>query len=186
MTAKQGQEDEIMKYLAMLADQSSENVSPSRLDFMLEKLTELGHHDQVCAALDALLETSRRFPTVGEVKTLLGLAPASPENKGREVAERIFGAITKGWGSSLRPEVHKQRDEFVGPIGVEVVRMAGGWPRLSEIKQEDATTHKAQWREFAAIIARKGGLGDAPQFSELPLGEVGDAVAALAARCSVP
>jgi hypothetical protein len=166
--------NEMMGLLAMLAKRSGENVSPELLEFTFRKLAAIGNDEKVCVALEALLENGRRFPTVGEVKDLLGLKASSPEDKGREVAERIYQALGKPWP-------HVVRDDYVGPIGVEVVKMAGGWSRLGEnVMEKDATTHKAQWRELATIVARRGGLGAAPQFDSLSAGEPMAEIKALA------
>lgn len=176
--------DEILALLHLLAEQSGEKVSPERLKFTFDRLDAIGHHDQVSAALEVLLEKSRRFPTVAEVKELLGLKPPSPEDKGREVADRIYQALSKPWEAA-------KRDEFVGPIGAEVVRLNGGWQRLGEnVLEAEVTIHKAQWRETAANLARKGGLGAAPTFEMLPeakasVGLLDDQIKALTEKCSV-
>lgn len=158
----------IMKMLAMLADQTGEKVSQERSDFYAERLLPLGA-DQVCEALSRMLETCRRFPTVGEIKSEMGVGEPTDDDKGREVAERIYNAIVRIGSINGTGEHAKQRRdklaEMLGPVGHTVVEMQGGWNRLCEVvMEENATTWKAQWREFAAVIIRRGGdMSVAPQ-----------------------
>jgi hypothetical protein len=160
-------EVQVLALLAMLAEQTGEKVSQARSDFYAERLIPLGA-GRVVEALKRMMDGAKRFPTVNEIKAELGEAPQTAEDKGREVADRIWVSLTRGWASSLSPAVQAERDTFVGPIGVEVVRQMGGWQRLGEVCMEDEeTTRKAQWRETARIIAQKGGLGAAPQHERL-------------------
>ena len=145
-----------MALLKMMASRSGDNISPALLDFTARKLAAIGDDERVCAALEALLETGRRFPTVGEVKELLGLKPPSPDDKGREVADRIYFALSKPWKV-------KRRDDYVGPIGVEIVNLNGGWARLGENVMEAEARRStrrsgARWRSSSlarAVSARR-------------------------------
>lgn len=124
---------------------------------------ELGHlsPEELRNAYALAVARFDAFPSIRQILELVGRAGESPQDKGREVAERIYHALGRPWSS-------ERRDEYVGPIGVEVVRLAGGWLRLGEtVMEKDATTHKAQWREMARIVAEKQGLGAAPGFERL-------------------
>lgn len=159
----------IIAFLALLAEQSGENVSPARIEFMARKLLPFDH-ERVCNALEGLLETARRFPTVAEIKSAMGVNDASDADKGREAAERIYAAICR-FGSQMK--LWDEIKAFIGPIGVEVVKMQGGWLQLCETTTNDnSPTLKAQWRELAEVLVRKNVAGDynAPQFPSLSAG----------------
>jgi hypothetical protein len=161
----------LIALLVLMAEQSGEKVSDPRMEFMVRRLLPLGA-DRVCHALEGLLETSRRFPTVAEVKTAMGITEQTDEDKGREVGERMWAALCR-WGSQM-----SRWDEiagYIGPIGVEVVKMQGGWQAICEVATNDqAATFKAQWRGLAAVLAAKGerGVDEVPDFTALPSGIV--------------
>lgn len=114
------------------------------------------------------IRTMDAFPSIRQVLELAGRGERTDEEKGREVAERMWAAIGK-LGYIAKPE---RLLEFIGPIGVEVVRLQGGWKHLCEIATFDnATTLKAQWRELAVIVAKKARadqLDAPPDFAKLP------------------
>ena len=177
--------DAIPKMLAMLAEQSGEQVSKHRLEFIVRSLA--AHADaRVVAGLEKLLKTSRRFPTLGEIEAAMGVGEPTDADKGREVGERIYTAIGR-WGTQSRnnwPAIA----EYIGPIGVKVVEMQGGWQQVCETTDYDnAGMLKAQWRELAAVLARKeaaGTLDEAPKFAKLPEG-ASAAIGELGAKLSL-
>lgn len=101
-----------------------------------------------------------QFPSIKQCLELVGLAPQSAVDKAREVAERIYGGI-KRYGE-ITGETGKRRwteeiAPYLGDIGVEVVRLGGGWNHLCEVVLDsDATTWKAQWRGTAEAVAKRG------------------------------
>ena len=126
--------------------------------------------DELSRVFSRVRDTCAEFPSIAKLRQLAGRGEMSVEDAGRDVAERIYTALTKGWASSLDPAVQAKRDAFVGPIGCEVVRLQGGWPHLGEnVKTKDAVAWKAQWRELAAVVARKGpaALDQGPQWDRL-------------------
>ena len=160
----------MMMLLAMLAEQAGERVSEGRIEFMVGRLAQLDH-GAVCAALEALLESARRFPTIEEIKSAMGIRAETDGDKARDAAERIYTALCRGWASALNREVMAKRDEFAGPVALEVVRLQGGWQNISNVvTEENAATWKAQWRGLAETIIRKGpGAADrGPDWPQLP------------------
>lgn len=129
------------------------------------------------------------FPSIRQLLALAGGAEQSDDEKGREVGERIYAAIAR-YGSVIGDTEHsKQRRaavaEMIGPIGEEVVRLQGGWNHLCDaVMDDDATTWKAQWRELATTIARRGQGMAAPQFSQIA-GKTHAAIAELATKLSI-
>jgi hypothetical protein len=131
------------------------------------------------AELSTAFQTAVRkfstFPSIAELMATIGKAEQSEQDKAREVAERILGAMSKfgqtnGSGESARKKA-QQIDDYIGPIGVEVVKMAGGWNNVCEMTDNDnLATMKAQWRGLAESIARRGvkSIDTPPDFAALP------------------
>src|SRR5689334_17808421 len=90
----QATEKHVVALLGLLAEQSGEKVSDARLEFIARKLTELGANES-CIALNKMLETARRFPTVAEVKALMGLAEPTARDYGNELAGVILNTIAR-------------------------------------------------------------------------------------------
>lgn len=160
-------EKRMLMLLALLAEQAGEQVSETRIDFMRRRLAELGA-ENVCIALEQMLESARRFPTIAEVKAAMGIRELSNEEKGREVGERIWAALCR-WGSQMSrwPEIAA----YIGPIGEEVVKMQGGWIAICDTATNDqAAAFKAQWRGLASVLAAKGpsNVDEVPDFTALP------------------
>lgn len=179
--------EKIMALLAMLSEQSGDKVSAARIEFMTRNLLPHGA-DAVIAALEKLLKSARRFPTVADVESAMGICEASPEDKGREVANRIFYAIERWGDMNGESGVLKWENEiapYLGPIGCKVVTVNGGWNYLcSNVTNDDATTWKAQWRDYACSLAR-GHVGDeAPDFATLHP-RVNDAIKALVEKHTI-
>lgn len=85
---------DIMIRLALLAEQSGEKVSDTRLKFTAEKIFPFGA-DDVCRALEKLLESSRRFPTIQEIKFAMGVAEPTGRDLGTRVANTMIEAMGK-------------------------------------------------------------------------------------------
>lgn len=104
----------------------------------------------------------KEFPSIKDCLEVVGKAGASsPQDKGREVADRIWTAISKFGG--YQPEKAK---EFIGDLGWLVVEMSGGWSDVCNVELSDEGIRKAQWRGSAEVYAKKGGLGEAPTFDK--------------------
>lgn len=150
---------QVIGMLAILAEQCSEKASDQRLAWMAQKLVV--HGLQPCAtAIEALMSSARRFPTVSEIEREMGVGAASVDSEaiGREIADKIYTAMRKlGAWKDRRHRV----DEFLGPVGVEVVRQLGGWEYLcATTHEDDIPILKAQWRESAIGIAERIKRGD--------------------------
>lgn len=65
-----GEKIKIVGLLAIIAEQTGEDVSPARADFVVDRLLKLDHR-LVILALERILESSRRFPTVQEVRQMI-------------------------------------------------------------------------------------------------------------------
>lgn len=130
---------------------------------------------ELTTAFQTAVRKFSSFPSIAELMATIGKAEQSEQDKAREVAERILGAMAKfgqtnGTGESAKRK-WEQIAAFIGPIGVDVVTMAGGWNQICETTDNDnLATMKAQWRGLAESIARRGpkALETPPDFAALP------------------
>lgn len=147
----------IVALLSMLAEQCGEKASDNRLAFVASEIAQ--HGTQRCVdTLKLLMRSARRFPTVAEIEKEMGVGASSlnADDIGREVADRMYAAIAK-----FRASGEARAMEYIGPLGPELVKQLGGWPHICATTEEkNATIHKAQWRESAAILAEKAKRGD--------------------------
>jgi len=144
----------IMIRLALLAEQSGEKVSEVRLEYTAEKLFPLGCAD-VCAALEKLLESSRRFPTIEEIKRAMGLA----EPTGRDLGNRIANLIIRAMGKygSLNSDKHREAVRLaVGPVVWDIVDKLGGWNLCCDRAADNMTSFIAQARDLVESYSLSG------------------------------
>jgi hypothetical protein len=148
--------DDIFMRLAALAQQSGENVSEFRLNFTVQKLLPLGA-DRVCRALERLLETAKRFPTVAEVKAEMGESELTMEDEARMIVERIakavgqFGEIPPG--NKVTPGAVRLA---IGEAAWDVVGKSGGWNAVTARLGENEVATRAQLRDITAVYLRTG------------------------------
>jgi hypothetical protein len=104
------------------------------------------------------------FPTIKELLKEIDPkkhADVDPEGEASLVASLIAGAVARK-GYTCKPDALL---EAIGPLGIEVVRISGGWARICEEMTPDNTpTYKAQWRREALAILnrRKAGYEGLP------------------------
>lgn len=157
----------------------------SLVDLWYRELGPSMRPDSLEGAMRLAVRKFEAFPSIKQLLELFGDTEPTEADKGREVADRIWGAIER-WGSTSWSQVQ----EHIGPIGVAVVNMQGGWNAVCLIADYDnAGQIKAQWRESAAAIARKGAAGVAietpPDFAKLPESSAA-AIDQLGAKLSLP
>jgi hypothetical protein len=123
---------------------------------MAERLLPFGA-DRVCRALEALLDTARRFPTVAEVKAEMGELEPTVDDEARLIVERIAATIGKHGeippGNKLTAEAVKLS---LGEAAWEVVGKSGGWNAVIERFGENPTAARAQIRDITAVYLRTG------------------------------
>lgn len=154
----------IMIRLALLAEQSGEKVSEVRLEYTAEKLFPLGCAD-VCAALEKLLESSRRFPTIEEIKRAMGLA----EPTGRDLGNRIANLIIRAMGKygSLNSDKHREAVRLaVGPVAWDIADKMGGWNLCCDRSADNMAAFIAQTRDLVESYSASGMIeaGAVPDF----------------------
>lgn len=128
------------------------------------------------AAADALIKLAVNcrpgygFPTIKDVLTALDPtrhAKLDSEGEASLVAGAIVGAVARK-GYTCKPDV---LEGLIGTLGMEVVRISGGWQRIcDELTPENTPTYKAQWRREALAILQRRALGYGDLMPELPTG----------------
>lgn len=102
------------------------------------------------------------FPTIRQLLEILDpkkFSVLDDENEASMAASLISGAVAR-LGYTARPEAILER---IGSLGVEVVRLNGGWAQVChDLTDFNLSTMKAQWRReaLAVIQRRKMGYGD--------------------------
>lgn len=144
-------EKQMMLLLVMLAEQTGEQLSKERMHFMAQRLLPLG--PSVLQAMERLLDSAKRFPTVQDIKEAMGIKQLSPEQEGRDIAATLWSAVCK-FCSQVNDKKMPQIEAYVGPIGWAIVERLGGWNRFVDAASEsDQGIVMAQWRELAAVFA---------------------------------
>lgn len=160
--------EKIVGLITILAEQTREQVGRERMLFMAEALLEQGV-ERAVPALKSMIRKCRHFPTIADIEKEMGTDEPDEAEKAREVGERVYAAVCK-WGSAAKLE---QLETFLGPIGLEVVKLQGGWQSICNVLTYDnAGQLKAQWRELAEVLVTKQRRGipldQAPRFDLLP------------------
>lgn len=102
------------------------------------------------------------FPTIRQLLEIIDpkkFSVLDDENEASLVASLIGGAVAR-LGYTAKPDVILEK---IGSLGVEVVRLNGGWSQVcSDLTDYNLSTMKAQWRReaLAVIQRRKLGYGD--------------------------
>jgi hypothetical protein len=152
----------IMIRLALLAEQSGDKVSETRLEFTAEKLFEYGH-EKVCAALEKLLESSRRFPTIAEIKTAMGVAEPTGRDLGTHVANLMIQAMGK-FGSLNSVKQSTALKLALGDAVWDIVERLGGWNLCCDRAGENISSFVAQTRDLVESYSGTGMLS----FEQVP------------------
>lgn len=149
--------ERIIVILAMFAEASGEKVSKERLKFTAERLMALEQTGDVVQALARMLESSRRFPTVAEVKAEMGVADATPRDEANQIADRIIAAMGK-FGEIPPGNVTTARalEHALGESAWTCVERMGGWTMLLDRASENVGVLRAQIRDTAEGYIRTG------------------------------
>jgi hypothetical protein len=173
----------IMIRLALLAEQSGDKVSETRLEYTAEKLVQYGE-EKVCIALEKLLETSRRFPTIAEVKAALGVAEPSGRDLGTRVANLMIQAMGK-YGSLNSVKQTEAIKLAIGHVAWDIANKMGGWNMCCDRAADNMTAFIAQTRDLVESYNASGlieagdipaalpSLGEALQIAGEKLKEIG-------------
>lgn len=136
------------------------------VDFYKSSLEPHGLHN-VNSALRSLMKSIKRWPTVEEIESAMGILPMTPlsiEDIARDAVSRIWEAISDfGWNN---PRAAK---EYIGELGWKVVERHGGWARVTDVEEDQRGILTAQWRDLAITLYRFEQNGDSNRGPALPL-----------------
>lgn len=153
---------QVLVLLAMLAEQSGDSVSESRVDFVGRSLLETAPPEKIIIALNRLLRSSRRFPTVGEVEEAMGTAMPTAKDQALLIADTIIqAAIRFGWCEPGYGDGMEARRLAVGPTSWEVINRQGGWNNILDRLGENQMALRAQLRDVAESYFRTGVITEA-------------------------
>ena len=94
------------------------------------------------------------MPLIPHIKDYL-VDRVSFESRSKEAASRILGAISKFGHYHV-----KAAEEYIGPLGWEVVRLNGNWTSICEsCTSSKEATLRAQWRDLAKSILERRAEG---------------------------
>lgn len=147
-------ETKFLALLAMLAKQSGEELDDFRGTFYLAKLRDFDL-DRVSSALEKLLETSRRFPTIGEIKAAMGILEPTARDFAMLLVDRICTGFAK-YGEILAPSTMAGAEAAMGPEAWTLIQRSGGWNDCLDRYGENPTTFRAQLRDAAGAYLATG------------------------------
>lgn len=140
--------------LRHLAEQAHETVSDARMALVAERLMPYGS-ERVCEALVKLLDSSRRFPTVDEVRAAMGEATASGRDIGMQVANLLLDGVRR-YGEATNPRTAAAIERALGETAWRVVTALGGWNAVVEAAGADH--FRAQVRDLVDSLSRTAGF----------------------------
>lgn len=164
-------ERQFIEALTGVAELSQMTLTPNIVALYARAVEPYGY-DVAAGALAELAVNCRPgygFPTIADV--LKKLDPqkhtkVDDEGEASYVASLIAGAVARK-GYRCPPDVLEQT---IGALGMEVVRVGGGWGRIcEELTPDNTPAYKAQWRREALAILqrRRAGYGaDGPALPE--------------------
>lgn len=178
------QRSEIGMLLLVLAEQTHEKLSPERTAYMISELEQYTG-PKLNTALRQLIREARRFPTIAEIETAMGVSEVSDQARAAEAAARIEGAIVKYGSTRLGGNYDRQR-AFMGELAWAVCDRLGGYQHLCDtLTNDDMNTAKAQWRNLAAALCESAKRGTLDMAPGLPEGPAQKAIAQLADQYDV-
>lgn len=161
-----GGEQRFIEALTGVAELSQMTLTPNVVNLYAQAVERYGYG----RAADALVRLAvncrpgHGFPTIKELLAEIDpktYGDTDPEGEASLVASLIAGAVARK-GYRCPPDVLEQT---IGSLGMEVVRISGGWARIcDELTPDNTTSYKAQWRReaLAIIQRRKAGYGSLP------------------------
>lgn len=159
--------EKIAAILAMLVEQSGEQVSRERLKFMTSKLLEF-EPEKVAAALERMLESARRFPTLAEIKAAMGVAEPQPKDWALLLSDKICQGISK-YGEVVAGKTARSLEQALGPAAMALVARQGGWNACVDRAGENFGVFRAQIRTAAESLIMTGAIEVRPSDrTELP------------------
>lgn len=138
-------------------------LTTNQLGMYVEDLIDLTG-DELRAACKLYRQDAKneRFPLPAKL-IALARPKESPEDAGREIAAKIIDAVYKD--GHANPERARSR---MGEEGWSIVSRMGGWSQFcAELTNDNLTTFRAQIRDLATTIVRRGERAEQTEFVKL-------------------
>lgn len=139
---------QILAILALIAEQTKEQISPTRLEFIYEALKPFPSA-AVVDALKRVAMSARRFPTPTEILAEMGVKQLSNREQAVESVALIMGAVKRFGYTGTTEEV----EPYVGPLAWRAIKTLGGWRAFCDpITNDNETSVKAQVRDLCEAM----------------------------------
>jgi len=103
--------------------------------------------DVLKISMDKWIQNNGWFPSIAELRRMLGVHEEDPELAARQVVANIMAAIGKfGWMKEIAAK------EALSPLSWQVVIGSGGWGTLCDMTCQTQSTMMAQMRELARSL----------------------------------
>lgn len=167
----------LKEMIILTATYYSKTISEALLNMYAGDLVDLPE-DLVVKGYDAYRRNpkNKHFPLPAQIRELVS-PEETPEEKAKEIAARIEGAIVKfGYPNRLEAK------EYIGEPGWEIVERYGGWSHLCQnhgLSINPASFH-AQVRDQLITKLRSPGLMSTfPQLEAKPIAQITEAIKVL-------
>lgn len=111
---------------------------------------------QIAGAFRKIAATDDGFPSIAKLKRVIETGMNLDES---QVAEDVAGRIEAAIGRFGSTRDTDRVQEYIGEVGWVVVSQVGGWLRVCEVTYDQLPSARRQWRELAAVVARKAQMG---------------------------
>lgn len=163
-------EQRFIEALTGVAELTQMTLTPNIVNLYAKAVEPYGYG----RAADALVKLAvncrpgHGFPTIKDLLKEIDPqkhAEIDPEGEASLVASLIAGAVSRK-GYTCKMDVLQ---EIIGTLGMEVVRLNGGWERIcEELTHDNIATYKAQWRREALAIINRRKAGFKSEAPALP------------------
>jgi len=104
----------------------------------------------IAKAISRAMQNLTEWPPPAKIKRMCLGTDQDDTEIGSEVAARIEGAI-----SSCGHPNWERAKEKIGPVGVKVVEMCGGWHEICNITYDQLPSARKNWRDLSTQLSRK-------------------------------
>lgn len=119
-------------------------------------------YGNILKAIEAFVEeadANPRFPSVKDIKRLLGDSEVDDASKAREAAARLIAAVGKFGSMNPDGKFQRQRD-YMGELAWLIADMQGGYSSVCEtLSSRNTPSLQAQYRDIGLSILQKAACG---------------------------
>ena len=142
--------ERVAKALAVMAELTNKELSEAAADMLMLDLSEYPE-EEVLNALNKCRKELHYFPTVSEI--VARIRPEDdPDSLAEITANKIIERVAKDGYTNW-----ERAKENIGPVGVAVVEMQGGWTALCKsLREQDLGQARAQFCRLAKAVQKTG------------------------------